>query len=295
MVALTSLALFLLLFLVPSTSFAISVEKLAHSINRNPPVPHQKRHKQFALAMVSTRSTPSRGRSKSPAPSRSKSPAGRAKKVPRGGAAVDNTSNRPSSFGSGNPSSKSLRRLFPNYNWAGFPDLLTFIRCFAIPVLCVMFYIERSNLACCLLFSIASATDWLDGFLARRWQVTSSFGAFLDPVADKLMVSTALILLVGRYGAKCAVPAAVILAREIAVSALREWMSGMGKRGKVKVGMQGKVKTAAQMTAIIGLLLVPYPMTGMWGLKVEVSVFILSRPFFSAPASREPGTCAAMG
>jgi len=86
---------------------------------------------------------------------------------------------------------------------------------------------------------VASFTDWLDGYLARRWDITSAFGAFLDPVADKLMVSTALILLSGRYGAIVAIPSAIILAREIAVSALREWMAQKGLRDSVKVGIQG--------------------------------------------------------
>jgi len=124
-----------------------------------------------------------------------------------------------------------------------------------------------SNITCCALFSLASLTDWLDGFLARRWSVTSNFGAFLDPVADKLMVSTVLILLVGRYGALFALPTSVILAREIAVSALREWMSGQGKRNVVKVSWAGKCKTVFQMIAIIGILLVPFPMDKMWGLS----------------------------
>jgi CDP-diacylglycerol--glycerol-3-phosphate 3-phosphatidyltransferase len=93
--------------------------------------------------------------------------------------------------------------------------------------------------------------------LARRWDITSAFGAFLDPVADKLMVSTSLILLAGRYGAQVAIPACIILAREIAVSALREWMAQRGQRNLVKVGMQGKVKTALTMVALTVLLFVP--------------------------------------
>jgi len=80
--------------------------------------------------------------------------------------------------------------MFPNYNWVGLPDLLTYTRCFAIPALVALFYFDTgapyySNVVCCILFSIASATDWLDGFLARRWGCTSSFGAFLDPVAGE--------------------------------------------------------------------------------------------------------------
>ncbi len=93
-----------------------------------------------------------------------------------------------------------------------------------------------------MIFAVASITDYLDGYLARRWDICSPFGAFLDPVADKLMVSTALILLSGKYGSVVAIPTSIILAREIAVSALREWMASRGKRDSVKVGFQGKVK-----------------------------------------------------
>jgi CDP-diacylglycerol--glycerol-3-phosphate 3-phosphatidyltransferase len=110
-----------------------------------------------------------------------------------------------------------------------------------------------------VLFAIASFTDWLDGYLARRWDITSAFGAFLDPVADKLMVSTSLILLAGRHGGIVAIPAAIVLAREIAVSALREWMAQRGQRDVVKVGLQGKIKTALTMVALTVLLLVPHP------------------------------------
>jgi CDP-diacylglycerol--glycerol-3-phosphate 3-phosphatidyltransferase len=106
------------------------------------------------------------------------------------------------------------------------------------------------------MFAVASFTDWLDGYLARRWDITSAFGAFLDPVADKLMVSTALILLSGAWGAIVAIPTAIILAREIAVSALREWMAQRGMRDSVKVGYKGKVKTALTMVSItLSLLL----------------------------------------
>lgn len=107
------------------------------------------------------------------------------------------------------------------------------------------------------LFAFASFTDFLDGYLARRWDITSAFGAFLDPVADKLTVSTALILLAGRYGKAVSIPTSIILAREIAVSALREWMAQRGQRDAVKVGIQGKIKTALSMVALTVLLFVP--------------------------------------
>mmetsp|Transcript_28579 Transcript_28579/g.43737 ORF Transcript_28579/g.43737 Transcript_28579/m.43737 type:complete len:168 (+) Transcript_28579:777-1280(+) len=108
-----------------------------------------------------------------------------------------------------------------------------------------------------IVFAIASLTDYLDGYLARRWDICSPFGAFLDPVADKLMVSTALIILSGKYGAAVAVPSAIILAREISVSALREWMASKGKRDSVKVGFQGKCKTALTMLSLTVILAVP--------------------------------------
>jgi len=108
-----------------------------------------------------------------------------------------------------------------------------------------------------VIFALASITDWFDGFLARRWDITSPFGAFLDPVADKLMVSTALIMLAGRYGGIVAIPTAVIMAREVGVSALREWMAQQGKRDSVKVGMQGKVKAALTMVSVTLMLTVP--------------------------------------
>jgi len=153
-----------------------------------------------------------------------------------------------------------IRRTFPSVPWHKLPNYLTYARCIAIPAIVVQFYLSTSplkNIHTSLIFSIASFTDWLDGYLARRWDITSAFGAFLDPVADKLMVSTTLILLAGKYGRLVAIPSAVILAREIAVSALREWMASMGRRDSVKVGMQGKVKTAATMVALTIVTAVP--------------------------------------
>lgn len=148
------------------------------------------------------------------------------------------------------------------------PNLLTYARCLSIPLLILTFYLPKmalstpllsclsknSNIACSLLFALASFTDWLDGYLARKWNVTSSFGAFLDPVADKLMVSTVLILLSGQYGIQVALPTSIILGREISVSALREWMASKQLRDVVKVGPWGKVKTACTMVALTMLL-----------------------------------------
>lgn len=153
-----------------------------------------------------------------------------------------------------------LRKLFPSFPWQRLPNLLTYVRCLAIPGLVIQFYLSKNvnkNTVSSLVFAIASLTDYLDGFLARRWDICSPFGAFLDPVADKLMVSTALIILSGKYGAAVAVPTAIILAREIAVSALREWMASKGKRDSVKVGFQGKCKTALTMLSLTVILAVP--------------------------------------
>jgi CDP-diacylglycerol--glycerol-3-phosphate 3-phosphatidyltransferase/cardiolipin synthase len=140
------------------------------------------------------------------------------------------------------------------------PNLLTLLRIVLIPVYVGIFYIPApwGPFACALVFSIAAVTDWLDGYLARRWEQTSSLGAFLDPVADKLMVAVALVLLVqADPRAVLALPAAVIIGREIAVSALREWMAELGARAQVAVSVVGKFKTTAQMVAIILLILVP--------------------------------------
>jgi len=142
-------------------------------------------------------------------------------------------------------------------NW---PNLLTWLRILMIPVFLVVFYFPdiwlsgpQKNLTATALFGLASLTDWLDGYLARTLNQTSAFGAFLDPVADKLMVAAALILLVGlaRVDAPIAV---IIIGREIAISALREWMAKIGKSRNVAVNFLGKVKTASQMVAILLLL-----------------------------------------
>jgi len=162
------------------------------------------------------------------------------------------------------PNAKSppgfLRATFPGFAWHRLPDLVTYARCIAIPVFVAMFYADmkgKSHLYTGTIFALASITDWLDGFLARRWDISTAFGAFLDPVADKLMVSTSLVLLSGRYGAIAAIPTLIILARELSVSALREWMAQRGERDSVKVGYQGKVKTALTMVALTILLYVP--------------------------------------
>lgn len=168
-----------------------------------------------------------------------------------------------------------VRKAFPQVPWHLVPDALTYARCLAIPLLMWLFYVPGQHVATSLLFAFASFTDWLDGFLARRWDITSAFGAFLDPVADKIMVGTALILLSGRYGGEVAIPTAVILAREIAVSALREWMATRGERDSVQVGFQGKVKTALTMAALTLCLLVPADKSGALGRMYEPALLLL--------------------
>jgi len=137
--------------------------------------------------------------------------------------------------------------------------LLTLLRIALVPVLVVSFYLpfHWSNLACVVVFVCAAVTDWADGYLARRMKQMSRFGAFLDPVADKIMVATALVLLVQRQQTNemiFAIAAAVIVGREITISALREWMSEVGGRALINVSWVGKMKTGFQMTAI-GFLL----------------------------------------
>ena len=148
------------------------------------------------------------------------------------------------------------------------PTFLTWLRVAAIPLILGLYALpaawldmDQRNLAAALLFVLSALTDWFDGWLARRWNQTSAFGAFLDPVADKLMVSAALLLLLqlGRIGVLVTL---IIIGREIAISALREWMARIGRSSAVSVNWLGKVKTATQMTAI-PLLLFDRP---LWGL-----------------------------
>jgi CDP-diacylglycerol--glycerol-3-phosphate 3-phosphatidyltransferase/cardiolipin synthase len=137
------------------------------------------------------------------------------------------------------------------------PNILTLLRIALIPVFVGFFYLpfDWAYIACALVFALAALTDWLDGWLARRLNQTSALGAFLDPVADKLMVAAALVLLVQRDPQPwLAIPALVIIGREITISALREWMAELGERARVAVSAIGKFKTAAQMLAIFLLI-----------------------------------------
>ncbi|MEE4278193.1 MAG: CDP-diacylglycerol--glycerol-3-phosphate 3-phosphatidyltransferase [Halieaceae bacterium] len=139
------------------------------------------------------------------------------------------------------------------------PNLLTLLRIALVPVLVLIFYLPfRGHLLVAAgVFALAAITDWFDGYLARRLGQTTPFGAFLDPVADKLMVAVALVLLVERHNDLLfTLAASVIIGREIVVSALREWMAELGRRTSVAVSMIGKVKTAFQMVSIVVLLAV---------------------------------------
>jgi CDP-diacylglycerol--glycerol-3-phosphate 3-phosphatidyltransferase/cardiolipin synthase len=155
------------------------------------------------------------------------------------------------------------------------PNILTFLRILLIPVFAVVYYLpfSWSHVAATALFGLAALTDWFDGYLARKLRQTSPFGAFLDPVADKLIVAVALILLVQTNPTFWfVIPAAVIVGREIAVSALREWMAEIGNRAQIAVSIIGKIKTTAQMTALLLLL---YGQS-LWGLPInDIGVLLL--------------------
>lgn len=137
------------------------------------------------------------------------------------------------------------------------PNLLTWLRVLAIPLFVGLFYLRLPeatvNLVATVLFIAAAVTDWVDGYLARRLGQTSAFGAFLDPVADKLLVSAALLMLV-EIGRVEGLIALIIIGREITISALREWMAQIGARASVAVHSIGKLKTVAQLVAIPMLL-----------------------------------------
>lgn len=159
------------------------------------------------------------------------------------------------------------------------PNKLTLIRIAMIPVFIVLFYIPLfgiNNYLLTGLFILAGLTDWFDGYLARRLKMQSEFGAFLDPVADKLMVSMVLVLLVSAHpGWLLAIPATVIIGRELTISALREWMAKVGERTKVAVSIIGKFKTTAQMVAI-GFLLFEEPIAGLPTLQIGYVLLYLA-------------------
>ena len=153
------------------------------------------------------------------------------------------------------------------------PNIVTLLRIILIPFFVASFYLPLSGaeLAAAAIFVVAAITDWLDGFLARYLNQGSAFGEFLDPVADKLMVCVVLIVLLqAQPELWLALPVAVIIGREITVSALREWMAELGSRGRVSVAWPGKVKTVLQMIAIVLLILAHYDEAPKWILVIGV-------------------------
>lgn len=165
------------------------------------------------------------------------------------------------------------------------PTYLTLLRIALIPLLAIIFYLpwQHANFVCTAIFLIAGFTDWLDGYLARKMAQETAFGAFLDPVADKLMVAFVLVLLVEHESsAYLTIPAAIIIGREIAIASLREWMAEIGQRAKVQVSQLGKWKTTAQITAISLLLYgenlagLPIKALGYWLIYVAAILTLWS-------------------
>ena len=168
------------------------------------------------------------------------------------------------------------------------PILLTWLRVWLIPVFTILFYLPSDridyhtvNWLGALIFSIAAITDWLDGYLARKWNQTSKFGAFLDPVADKLLVAACLIVLVHDQRVHGLI-ALIIIGREITISALREWMASIGARAAVAVNELGKWKTAVQMIALPMLLFngvivgINTRVVGTWLIYVAAALTVIS-------------------
>ncbi len=170
------------------------------------------------------------------------------------------------------------------------PNLLTWLRVLAIPLLVSLFYLPLPiaviNFAATVLFVAAAITDWFDGWLARRLGQTSPFGEFLDPVADKLLVCAALVMLVELQRVE-AVVALVIIGREITISSLREWMAQIGARASVAVHSIGKFKTAAQMVAIPMLLYdatlfgrLDCRLLGTWLIYIAAALTVVSMVYY---------------
>lgn len=157
------------------------------------------------------------------------------------------------------------------------PNILTIARIVLIPCFVIAFYLptRHAGVITASIFCLAGITDWLDGFLARKLNQTSRFGAFLDPVADKLIVAVALVLLVGRYAwIWMTIPAAVIVCREITISALREWMAEVGQHTSVSVNYIGKCKTVIQILSIIILLWQPADRHSYWVILGIVLMYV---------------------
>ncbi len=177
------------------------------------------------------------------------------------------------------------------------PTVMTWTRIVAIPLIVGVFYLNMApaerNLIATVMFIVFAATDWLDGFLARRLNQTSAFGAFLDPVADKILVCASLLVLVHLQRADVFV-ALIIIGREIAISALREWMAQIGAAKSVAVHMVGKVKTMVQMIAIPFLLydgqlfgVISTPVWGTWLIWLSAILTIWSMAYYLQKAIPE--------
>ena len=178
------------------------------------------------------------------------------------------------------------------------PNLLTWLRILFIPLMAGVFYLpdgwvtaQEANLFAAGFFGVAAITDWLDGWLARALGQTSAFGAFLDPVADKLMVAAALIVLID-LDRVAPLIGLIIIGREITISALREWMAKAGKSASVAVSFVGKLKTAAQMVAIVLLLYftplsgLPVAEIGTWLIWIAALLTLISMAYYLLMASR---------
>ena len=158
------------------------------------------------------------------------------------------------------------------------PTLITLLRIALIPLFVVVFYLPYSwaNVVATIIFTLAAISDWVDGYLARSMQLESPFGAFLDPVADKLMVVVVIILLVEAHPSiAIALPSVIIVAREISISALREWMAELGSRTTVRVSSIGKFKTAAQMIAL-GFMIYYEPLYGLPIFDIGLVVYYVA-------------------
>jgi CDP-diacylglycerol--glycerol-3-phosphate 3-phosphatidyltransferase len=169
------------------------------------------------------------------------------------------------------------------------PNIITFSRIIFIPVFILIYYLQPIyvenpvftwiNFSLTATYAFIGMTDYLDGYLARKWNQTSQLGAFLDPVADKLMVSTALILLIDFYPSNShwyiTICGLIIISREIMVSALREWMSTLGKRSDIKVSFIGKAKTFVQIFAIL-FLLYQQPFFGFPSFEIGVTLLVIA-------------------
>ncbi|NDP47378.1 MAG: CDP-diacylglycerol--glycerol-3-phosphate 3-phosphatidyltransferase [Sulfuriferula multivorans] len=178
------------------------------------------------------------------------------------------------------------------------PNLLTWLRILFIPLMAGVFYLpdgwvtsREANLLAAAFFGVAAITDWLDGWLARKLGQTSAFGAFLDPVADKLMVAAALIVLID-LDRVAPLIGLIIIGREITISALREWMAKAGKSASVAVSFVGKLKTTAQMVSIVLLLYfdpvfnLPVAEIGTWLIWVAALLTLWSMAYYLVMASR---------